>query len=73
MAQAYWQCYPWLVLLCACAWSYPEPKYLGREDVRNCSTSPEAKSGEEANGRSGNRNSRAALVKLLVVTLGRQF
>ena len=41
MAQAYWQCYPWLVLLCACAWSYPEPKYLGREDVRNCSTSPE--------------------------------
>lgn len=40
MAQAYWQCYPWLVLLCACAWSYPEPKYLGREDVRNCSTNP---------------------------------
>ncbi|XP_021043774.1 xaa-Pro aminopeptidase 2 [Mus pahari] len=41
MAQAYWQYYPWLLLLCACAWSYPEPKYLGREDVRNCSTSPE--------------------------------
>lgn len=40
MAQAYWQCYPWLVLLCACAWSYPEPEYLGREDVRNCSTNP---------------------------------
>lgn len=27
----------------ACAWSYPEPKYLGREDVRNCSTSPEVR------------------------------
>ncbi|XP_028622836.1 xaa-Pro aminopeptidase 2 [Grammomys surdaster] len=40
MAQPYWQCYPWLVLLCACAWSYPEPEYLGREDVRNCSTNP---------------------------------
>lgn len=40
MAQAYWQCCPWLVLLCACAWSYPEPGDLGREDVRNCSTNP---------------------------------
>lgn len=40
MAQAYWQCYPWLVLLCACAWSYPGPESLGREDVRDCSTNP---------------------------------
>ncbi|XP_027289312.1 xaa-Pro aminopeptidase 2 isoform X2 [Cricetulus griseus] len=40
MAQAHWCCYPWLVLLCACAWSYPQPGYLGREDVRNCSTNP---------------------------------
>ncbi|XP_052027456.1 xaa-Pro aminopeptidase 2 [Apodemus sylvaticus] len=40
MAQASWQCCPWLVLLCACAWSYPEPGYLGREDVRNCSSNP---------------------------------
>ncbi|CAO2622386.1 Xaa-Pro aminopeptidase 2 [Lemmus lemmus] len=40
MAQAHWHCYPWLVLLCACAWSYPQAGYLGREDVRNCSTNP---------------------------------
>ncbi|XP_028743206.1 xaa-Pro aminopeptidase 2 [Peromyscus leucopus] len=40
MAQVHWRCYPWLVLLCACAWSYPQPGYHGREDVRNCSTNP---------------------------------
>ncbi|XP_005076904.1 xaa-Pro aminopeptidase 2 [Mesocricetus auratus] len=40
MAQAHWCCYPWLVLLCASAWSYPQPGDLGREDVRNCSTNP---------------------------------
>ncbi|CAH6779968.1 xaa-Pro aminopeptidase 2 [Phodopus roborovskii] len=40
MDQAHWCCYHWLVLLCACAWSYPQPGYLGREDVRNCSTNP---------------------------------
>ncbi|XP_041502668.1 xaa-Pro aminopeptidase 2-like [Microtus oregoni] len=38
MAQAHWHCYPWLVLLCACAWSYPQAGSLGREDVRNCSS-----------------------------------
>ncbi|XP_075813381.1 xaa-Pro aminopeptidase 2 [Microtus pennsylvanicus] len=40
MAQAHWHCYPWLVLLCACAWSYPQAGSLGREDVRNCSSNP---------------------------------
>ncbi|KAL1766088.1 xaa-Pro aminopeptidase 2 [Sigmodon hispidus] len=40
MAQAHWHCYPWLALLCACAWSYSQPGYLGRQDVRNCSTNP---------------------------------
>ncbi|XP_019060648.1 xaa-Pro aminopeptidase 2 isoform X3 [Fukomys damarensis] len=40
MAQALCGCCPWLVLLCACAWSHPKPGYLGREDVRNCSANP---------------------------------
>lgn len=40
MAQAHWHCYPWLVLFCACAWSYPQAGSLGREDVRNCSSNP---------------------------------
>uniref|UniRef100_A0A8C6RAZ3 Xaa-Pro aminopeptidase 2 n=1 Tax=Nannospalax galili TaxID=1026970 RepID=A0A8C6RAZ3_NANGA len=40
MAQAHWGCCPWLVLLCASVWSYPNPGFLGREDVRNCSTNP---------------------------------
>uniref|UniRef100_A0A8C5L4H3 Xaa-Pro aminopeptidase 2 n=1 Tax=Jaculus jaculus TaxID=51337 RepID=A0A8C5L4H3_JACJA len=40
MAQAHWGCCPWLVFLCACAWSHPKPIHLGREDVRNCTTNP---------------------------------
>ncbi|XP_007947956.1 xaa-Pro aminopeptidase 2 [Orycteropus afer afer] len=40
MARARWGCGPWLVFLCACAWGHPRPAALGREDVRNCSTSP---------------------------------
>uniref|UniRef100_A0A8C9CVJ0 X-prolyl aminopeptidase 2 n=1 Tax=Phocoena sinus TaxID=42100 RepID=A0A8C9CVJ0_PHOSS len=39
MARAPWGCYPWLVLLCACAWGRPKSLDL-REDVRNCSISP---------------------------------
>uniref|UniRef100_A0A8D0T5J3 Xaa-Pro aminopeptidase 2 n=1 Tax=Sus scrofa TaxID=9823 RepID=A0A8D0T5J3_PIG len=39
MAQACWGCYPWLVLICACAWGHPK-SLNQREDVRNCSTSP---------------------------------
>ncbi|XP_061033703.1 xaa-Pro aminopeptidase 2 isoform X1 [Eubalaena glacialis] len=39
MAWAPWGCYPWLVLLCACAWGRPKSLDL-REDVRNCSISP---------------------------------
>ncbi|XP_006881847.1 PREDICTED: xaa-Pro aminopeptidase 2 [Elephantulus edwardii] len=40
MARPWWGCCPWLVLLCACAWGHPKPADLGRQDVRNCSTSP---------------------------------
>ncbi|XP_075395226.1 xaa-Pro aminopeptidase 2 [Tenrec ecaudatus] len=40
MARTRWGCCPYLVLLCACAWGYPKPEDLGREDVRNCSASP---------------------------------
>ncbi|XP_004713130.1 xaa-Pro aminopeptidase 2 [Echinops telfairi] len=40
MARARWGCCPYLVFLCACAWGYPRPADLGREDVRNCSISP---------------------------------
>ncbi|XP_069319628.1 xaa-Pro aminopeptidase 2 [Eulemur rufifrons] len=40
MARAHWGCCPWLVVLCAYAWGYPEPADLGREDVRNCSINP---------------------------------
>ncbi|XP_021096261.1 xaa-Pro aminopeptidase 2 isoform X3 [Heterocephalus glaber] len=40
MAGAHWGFCPWLVLLCACAWSHPKPGDLGREDVRNCSANP---------------------------------
>lgn len=39
MARAHWGCCPWLILLCACVWSYPNPG-VEREDVRNCSTNP---------------------------------
>ncbi|XP_012605880.1 xaa-Pro aminopeptidase 2 [Microcebus murinus] len=40
MARAHWGCCPWLVILCAYAWGYPEPADLGSEDVRNCSINP---------------------------------
>ncbi|XP_057574285.1 xaa-Pro aminopeptidase 2 [Hippopotamus amphibius kiboko] len=39
MACACWGFYPWLALLCACAWGHPKSLDL-REDVRNCSISP---------------------------------
>ncbi|KAM5221506.1 xaa-Pro aminopeptidase 2 [Ctenodactylus gundi] len=40
MAWARWGCCPWLVLLCACAWSHPKLENLGRQDTRNCSRNP---------------------------------
>ncbi|XP_004685846.1 PREDICTED: xaa-Pro aminopeptidase 2 [Condylura cristata] len=40
MAWARWGRCPWLILLCVCAWGHPKPEELGREDVRDCSTSP---------------------------------
>ncbi|XP_066105421.1 xaa-Pro aminopeptidase 2 isoform X1 [Saccopteryx bilineata] len=40
MAWAPWGCWPWLVLLCVCAWGHAKPVDLRREDVRNCSTKP---------------------------------
>ncbi|XP_042538331.1 xaa-Pro aminopeptidase 2 [Dipodomys spectabilis] len=40
MALTPWGCCPWLILLCAYAWSHPKPVNLGRKDMRNCSTNP---------------------------------
>lgn len=35
-----WGSCTWLVLICVCAWGHSNPVGVGRQDVRNCSTSP---------------------------------
>ncbi|XP_016071428.1 PREDICTED: xaa-Pro aminopeptidase 2 [Miniopterus natalensis] len=41
MAWASWGYCPWLVLLSVCAWGHAKPVDLRRENVRNCSASPQ--------------------------------